>query len=394
MRVVLAGLCRTPVGALGGALSSLHATDLGAAVARAVLARTGMDPGELDEVIAGSGGQPVAEANIARQIALAAGVPVRVPAFSVQRNCASGFQAVTSAADAILAGRARAILALGAESMSQAPYLDYTGRFGQRLRHRELRDALWEGMTDRYSGLVMGETAELLAERFAVSRSEQDAYAVQSHRRAVAAVGSGAMEAEIVPVTVMRRTGPVEVTLDEGPLPSASPERLAALPPAFRAGGTVTAGNACPMNDAAAGCLVLSEDEARRRGIRWDAILVSYAYVGVEPREMGLGPVEAVPLALERAGLELADCDLVELNEAFAVQALVCERLLGLHPERTNVQGGALALGHPVGATGLRLLTTLAHALARRGGRFGLATLCVGGGMGAAIVIERTAEEG
>lgn len=394
MRVVLAGLCRTPVGALGGALSSLHATDLGAAVARAVLARTGMDPGELDEVIAGSGGQPVAEANIARQIALAAGVPVRVPAFSVQRNCASGFQAVTSAADAILAGRARAILALGAESMSQAPYLDYTGRFGQRLRHRELRDALWEGMTDRYSGLVMGETAELLAERFAVSRSEQDAYAVESHRRAVAAVGSGAMEAEIVPVTVMRRTGPVEVTLDEGPLPSASPERLAALPPAFRAGGTVTAGNACPMNDAAAGCLVLSEDEARRRGIRGDAILVSYAYVGVEPREMGLGPVEAVPLALERAGLELADCDLVELNEAFAVQALVCERLLGLHPERTNVQGGALALGHPVGATGLRLLTTLAHALARRGGRFGLATLCVGGGMGAAIVIERTAEEG
>lgn len=392
MRVVLAGLCRTPVGALGGALSGLDATDLGAHVARAVLERTGMDPAGLDEVIAGSGGQPVAEANIARQIALAAGIPVGVPAFSVQRNCASGFQAVTSAADAILAGRAQAILALGVESMSRAPYLDYTGRFGQRLRHRELRDALWEGMTDRHCGLLMGETAELLAERFGIGRQEQDAYAVQSHRRALAALSSGELGDEIVAVTVSRHGSAVQVTVDEGPLPSVSPQRLAALPPAFRPGGTVTAGNACPMNDAAAGCLVLSEAEARRRAIRPDVRLVSYAYAGVDPREMGLGPVEAVPRALEPAGLSIGAMDLVEINEAFAVQVLVCQRLLGLDPERTNVVGGALALGHPVGATGLRLITTLAHALARRGGRFGLATLCVGGGMGGAVVIERSEE--
>ncbi len=389
--VVIAGLARTPVGAFGGNFKDLSASALGEVAAAATLTRAGLEGSLVDEVVCGSGGQPIAEANIARQIGLRLGLPQATPAFSVQRNCASGLQALTSAAQAVSAQDAEVVLAIGTENMSQAPYLSYGARWGLRLRHQELRDAIWEGLTDGYTGLLMGETAENLAERYQITRQAQDAYALESHRLAFQASRSGAFRDEIATVAVAARKGdpPVEIGRDEGPSPALSPDRMAMAPTIFRPGGTVTPLNSCPLNDAAASCLVLSEAAARRRGIVPQARLVAYAYAGCAPELMGLGPVPATKKALDKAGLRLDQMDLIEINEAFAAQVLACQAELGYDPRQANVTGGAIALGHPIGATGLRLTATLVHAMIRSEARYGLVTLCIGGGQGAAAIFER-----
>ncbi len=389
--IVIAGLARTAVGAFGGNLKDVSATALGVATGQATLARAGLDPAAVDELICGSGGQPIAEANVARQIGLRLGLPESTPAFSVQRNCASGLQALTSAAQSIAAGDAQAVLAVGAENMSQAPYLTYGARWGLHLRHQELRDAIWEGLTDAYSGLLMGETAENLAERYQLSRQAQDAFALESHRLAYQASRTGLFKAEIAPVQVAaRRNDPaVEISRDEGPSPALSPDRMAMAPTIFKKGGTVTPLNSCPLNDAAASCLVMSEQAAKDRGITPQARLLGYAYAGCDPKMMGLGPVPATQKLLKKLGLRLDQIDLIEINEAFAAQVLACQRELDYDPARANVSGGAIALGHPIGATGLRLTATLVHAMARLNARLGLVTLCIGGGQGAAAIFER-----
>lgn len=389
--VVIAGLARTPVGAFGGNFKDLAASRLGQLSAAATLARAGVAAEAVDEVICGSGGQPIAEANVARQVGLRLGLPVATPAFSVQRNCASGLQALTSAAQSVAAGDADVVLAIGTENMSQAPYLTYGARWGLRLRHQELRDAIWEGLTDAYSGLLMGETAENLADHYQITREAQDAYALASHRLAYQASRSGLFADEIAPVEVAARRGdpPLEIGRDEGPNPALSPDRMAMAPTIFRAGGTVTPLNSCPLNDAAASCLVLSESAAKRWGVTPQARLISYAYAGCAPEMMGLGPVPATKKALDKAGLSLGAIDLIEINEAFAAQVLACQAELAYEPSRANQTGGAIALGHPIGATGLRLTVTLVHALDRLRTRYGLVTLCIGGGQGAAAIFER-----
>lgn len=391
MNLFVAGVLRTPVGAFGGQLKDVSATTLGAHVARAVLDRTGFPAEALDELVAGSGGQPLDQANVARQIGLAAGLPISLPAFSVQRNCASGIQALTSAAQAVKAGDAQAVLALGVENMSQAPYLVYGARWGLRLRHSEMRDSLWEGLTDAHTGLLMGETAENLADAYQISREEQDAFALDSHRKAFQASRGGKFQAEIAPIGVAPRKGDPEVPLtrDEGPNPALSPDRMALAPTIFKKGGTVTPLNSCPLNDAGAGLLLLGEEAVARHGVKPLARLVSYAHTGCDPRTMGLGPVQATRQALQKAHLNLADIGLIEINEAFAAQVIACQRELGYDPEIANVNGGGIALGHPIGATGLRLVATLVHEMQRRQVRYGLATLCVGGGQGAAAIFER-----
>ncbi|MEW6082122.1 MAG: thiolase family protein [Bacillota bacterium] len=388
--IVLAGFCRTPVGNFGGAFREMNSTQLGVVVAREALQRVGIEPRDLDEVVFSSGGHPTKEANLGRQVSLFASFPYEIPAFSVQRNCAGGLQAVTSAAQAIRAGDGEVILAGGAENMSNAPYEVYGARWGLRLRHAAFEDSLWTGLTDPYTGLIMGLTAENLAERYGITREEQDTWAVESHRKAFTAARMGRFKDEIVPVEVPKRRGPAEVVKqDESPVAGLSLERLALAEPVFKKDGTVTAGNSCPINDAASACVVASEEAASRLDIKPMAYLRSWAYAGCDPSIMGIGPVHSTRKALEKAGLKLEDIDLMEINEAFAAQVIACQREMGFDVDRINVNGGGIALGHPIGATGLRLLTTLAHEMARRGARYGLATLCVGGGMGGSVILER-----
>ncbi|HEY7461516.1 MAG TPA: thiolase family protein [Gemmatimonadota bacterium] len=423
--VVVVDGVRTPYVKAGEALASVPAVDLGRTVLRELIERAELDVEAVDEVIIGNTGMPSDAANLARVVALEAGVPRRVPAFTVQRNCASGMEAITSGALRIRHGEAQVVLAGGVESMSNMPLLfpdEFSGvmqalnrargvpakaRAASRLRPRQLKPvvALLEGLTDPVCGLNMGQTAELLAKEFGISREEQDAFALESHRRASAAQAAGWLDEEIVPVYVAPDYGrPVEK--DVGPRPNQSLEALARLPPVFdRRFGTVTAGNACMVTDGAAAVLLMEGDRARGLGYRPLGRVVSFAYAGCDPARMGLGPAHATPLALERAGLTLERMDLIEFNEAFAAQVLAnreafaspefAREALGrdeppgeLDPARTNVNGGAIALGHPVGSTGTRLVLTLLKELRRRGGRYGLATLCVGGGQGGAVVVE------
>jgi acetyl-CoA C-acetyltransferase len=390
---------RTPVGAHGGALRSKRAQDLAEIVFRAVIERTGLDPAVLDEVILGNIGQPSDAANIGRVAALMAGVPMDVPGFTVQRNCASGIQSVTSAYQAIQSGDGEVFLCGGTESMSNIPYLLKQARWGYKLRHAELTDGLWEGLTDPICDQIMGRTAENLAEKYGISREEQDKYAIQSHKKAFMAQRMGKFDDEIVPVEVVKKVAGREVarekiTQDETINPGLTVQKAALYPTVFKKDGTVTPANACPISDGAAAMIVCTAEKAQELGLKPTARIVTYAYAAVDPAYMGIGPAFAVPKALKRAGLSLDDIDLIELNEAFAAQVLSDAKELEAQGhnwdwDKVNVNGGAIALGHPVGCTAAKLVATLTHEMQRREVRYGMDTMCVGGGQGGCLILER-----
>lgn len=388
--VVIASACRTAIGTFGGALKDVSAVDLGAVVIREALARAKAAPADTGDVIMGCVLQAGAGMNVARQAALKAGLPIEVPAETINRVCGSGLQAVVHAVEAITCGYTDQVVAGGTESMSNAAYLLKGARWGLRLGHGEVIDSLLnEGLTCAINACHMGVTAEEIARRSGITRAEQDAFAAESQRRAVAAIADGSFKEEIVGVEVPGKKGAVtRVETDEHPRADTTPEKLAALRPAFTKEGSVTAGNASGINDGAAAVVVTSADRARALGVAPLARIRGYATVGVDPMIMGMGPVPAVRLALKRAGVDVSDIALFELNEAFAVQAVAVARELGLDPAKVNVHGGAVALGHPIGASGARVLTTLLHALRARGGGLGVASLCIGGGMGIAMVVE------
>jgi acetyl-CoA C-acetyltransferase len=391
--VVVSGV-RTPIGNFGGALKDIPAHKLGELVVRELLTRTPFDPALVEEVIIGCVGQPSDAYNIARVIGLSAGLPIRTPAYSVQRNCASGVQPFINAYQNIQSQDANIQVVGGVESMSRAPFVSRDMRWGKRLRHTEFIDSIWEGLTDAFCGQLMGQTAETLAHEFDISRDEQDSFAVLSHQRAFRALREGRLKDETMSMTIPKVVGgrevaPTVLTQDEGPNIGLTTQQLALYPPMFQESGTVTAGNSCPLNDGAAAALVMSGERARELGLRPLGRIRGYACVGVEPARMGIGPVEALPLALKRAGMTLQDLDLIEVNEAFAAQYLAVERALELNRDVVNVNGGAIALGHPIGMTGTRLVLTLLHELQRRNALAGAVTLCVGGGQGAAMILER-----
>lgn len=380
---------RTAFGTFGGSLAAATGVELGTAAAQGALQRCGLDGSDVDNVVFGSVIQSYnGSAYVARHVALSAGVPEGVPALTVNRLCGSGLQSVITAAKDIRAGDSEVSLVGGTESMSQTPYLLRQARFGLRMGDGLATDMLSEILTDAYSGLPMGVTAENLARRYDISREEQDELALLSQQRAAAARDCGRFAEEIVPVTVKERKGEKQVALDEHIRDNTTLERLGALKPAFVQDGTVTAGNSSGINDGAAALLVASETAVRVKGLQPLARIVSYGVVGVNPAYMGIGPVPAIKLALDNGQLKPKDIDLWEVNEAFAAQYLSVEKELGLPRERTNVNGGAIALGHPVGASGARLLLTLVYELRRRSLRYGVASLCIGGGQGIAMVVE------
>jgi acetyl-CoA C-acetyltransferase len=388
--VILSG-CRTPIGTFGGAFKDVPATDLGAVTVREAVKRAGIRADQVDEVVLGCILQAGVGMNPARQAAIRAGIPESVPAHTVNKVCGSGLKAVTLAAQAVKCGDAEVVVAGGLENMSRAPFLLPGARWGERLGHgRVLDHMIHEGLTDAFHDIHMGVTAENLVERYRISREDQDSFAAESQARAQAAIGAGRFKAEIVPVPVPQRKGePTLVDKDEHPRADTTRESLAKLKPAFKKDGTVTAGNSSGLNDGAAALVVTSGARAAGLGVRPLARIVAYASAAVDPRFMGIGPVPAVRKALERAGLSLEAIDLFELNEAFAAQSLAVLRELNLDPARVNINGGAIALGHPIGASGARVLVTLLHALAARGAKRGLAGLCIGGGQGVAMVVER-----
>jgi acetyl-CoA C-acetyltransferase len=388
--VILSG-CRTPIGTFGGAFKDVPATDLGAVTVREAVKRAGIRPDQVDEVVLGCILQAGVGMNPARQASIKAGIPESVPAHTVNKVCGSGLKAVTLAAQAVKCGDAEVVVAGGLENMSRAPFLLPGARWGERLGHgRVLDHMIHEGLTDAFHDIHMGVTAENLVERYRISREDQDSFAAESQARAQAAIAAGRFKAEIVPVPVPQRKGePTLVDKDEHPRSDTTRESLAKLKPAFKKDGTVTAGNSSGLNDGAAALVVTSAARAAGWGLRPLARIVAYASAAVDPRYMGIGPVPAVRKALERAGLGLEAIDLFELNEAFAAQSLAVLRELKLDPARVNVNGGAIALGHPIGASGARILVTLLHALSVRGARRGLAGLCIGGGQGVAMVVER-----
>lgn len=389
--VFLAGTVRTPIGRFGGTLASWTAADLGVAVARESLSRAGLEADQIAESIWGCARQAGGGPNIARQITFKAGAPASIPAFTVNQACGSGLKAIILAAQEILLGRAEAILTGGTESMSRVPYFAEGARWGARMGHMSLTDGMYrDGFNDPLSGLVMGETAENLAQKYNISREEQDEFALRSQQRAEDASRNGRFDDEILPLEVKNRKGDTaEFGLDEHCRFGTNLADLAKLQPVFSGQGTVTAGNSSGITDGAAACVVLSEDALQRFGVEAQARLVDYEIAGVPPEIMGIGPVPAVRTLLARQKLTLEQIDLIELNEAFAAQVIACERELNFDSERLNVNGGAIALGHPIGCTGVRITTTLLHELNKRKARLGLATLCVSGGMGLALLLER-----
>jgi 3-oxoadipyl-CoA thiolase len=388
---------RTPFGRYGGALAGVRPDDLAATVIAAVVERTGIDPGLIEDVILGCANQAGEDnRNVARMALLLAGLPVEVAGQTVNRLCGSGLQAVNDAAHAIWADEGDVFVAGGVESMTRAPYVMAKPSGAWDRGSRELFDTTlgWRftnpRLAESHYPYSMGETGENVAERWEVGRDLQDEFALRSHQRAVAAMNDGRFDSQIVPVPVPQRTGePLVVSRDEHPRPDTSLDALGRLRPAFRTDGTVTAGNSSGINDGAAALLLAEASRARSLGLRPMARVVATAVAGVDPAVMGIGPVPAARKAMERAGIAVADLDLVELNEAFASQSIVCINELGLDPERVNVNGGAIALGHPLGASGGRLMTMLVHELVRRGGRYGLAAMCIGVGQGIATVVER-----
>jgi acetyl-CoA C-acetyltransferase len=389
--VVVLSAVRTPIGRFGGVFASLSAADLGTAAAREALARAAVPAEDVTETIFGHGRQAGGGPNSARQVSRRAGVPDTVPAFTVNKACASSLKAITLAALTIAAGENEVVLAGGHECMSATPYLLPRARFGYRMGNAELVDGMMrDGFLCPLCGELMGETAERLAREYGISRGEQDRWALESQRRASAAAAEGRASAEIVPVEVETRKGKTLVSTDEHPRPDTTPESLSRLPPVFAADGTVHAGNSSGITDGAAALVIASREYAASRGISPLARIAAWTSSGVDPARMGIGPVPAVRRLLEKTGLALPDVDLIELNEAFAAQVIACERDLGLDRGRLNVNGGAIALGHPIGATGARIATTLLHEMRRREARRGMATLCVSGGMGMAVLFEST----
>lgn len=391
-RLVLAAPVRTPIGKFGGALAALSAADLGTAAAKAALERSALEPGRVDQVIFGHGRQGGGGPNTARQIAWRAGVPQERPAWTVNQACGSGLQAILSAARAIRLDEAEVVLVGGTESMSNTPYLLPRARWGYRLGHAEIVDGMYkDGFNDPLSGMIMGETAEELARQRGVTRDAADRWALASQQRCEAARKAGRFAAEIAPVAVAGRKGETLVEHDEHPRDGVELATLAKMAPVFGNGDTVTAGNASGITDGAAAMLVASEAAAERLGLAPAAYLVDWEVVGVDPRIMGIGPVPATRRLLERRGLGYDAIEAVELNEAFASQVVACLDELPFDRERVNPDGGSIALGHPIGATGARIVTTLIHGMAARDQRVGLATLCISGGMGISVLIERAA---
>ena len=389
--VVVAGAVRTPIGKFGGSLAGIHVADLGAVAAKEALRRAGLAADAIDETIVGHARQAGNGPNVARQVAHFAGVPDERPAYTINKACASGLQAVISGAQAVALGDSDVVLAGGAENMSAIPFLLPDERWGRKLGDMSVVDAMYrDGYLCRLCNQVMGETAETLVTRYAISREEQDRYALESQKRAAAAWADGRMAAEVVPVTYLdAKRKEAVLDKDEHPRADTSLESLAKLPPVFRKDGSVHAGNSSAITDGAAAVIVLAEEKAATLGVTPMARVVASVSAGVDAAAMGLGPVPAVKTLFARTGLSMKDMDVVELNEAFASQVLACDRELGFDRERLNVNGGAIALGHPTGCSGTRIVVTLLHELERRGGRYGLATLCVSGGQGMAVLFER-----
>jgi acetyl-CoA C-acetyltransferase len=389
--IVIVAPVRTAIGRYQGGFQHTPAADLGAAVIRATLERASISPRDVDEVILGCVGQVGEDAFNARLCALRAGLPVTSRAYNVNRLCGSGLQAICSAAMEILTDQARVVVAGGNENMTRQPYLLAKAGLGQRFGDVTLVDGTQSLVTDPFGHYAMGRTAECVADRYAVSREDQDSFALESQRRTATAIAAHAFDRQIVPVAVPQPRGePVVVAQDEHPRPDVTAERLATLRPAFREGGSVTAGNSSGINDAASAVVVVRQQEALARGCRSLGRLVAWAVAGVEPEIMGIAPAAAVRTLLVKAGMALGDIDLIELNEAFAAQAVAVIRELGADPARVNVNGGAIALGHPVGATGAVLVTKLLHALQDQDKEWGIVSLCIGGGQGIAALFQRT----
>jgi len=387
---VIAGAVRTAIGDFGGGLRSVSPLDLAQHVIGAVIGRSSVQSGWIDKVIFGCNFAPL-DQNIARDAAYKAGVPQEAPAFTINSTCGASLQAIISAAQSVCCGETDMVLAGGVESMSNAPYIMASARWGQRLRHAEVLDLLWKGMQEPNMGVGMGLTAENLAEKHQISREDQDAFALLSHQRAAKAILEGKFKEEITPVTIPGRKGEYVVfEVDEHVRRDTTLESLAKLPPIFKKGGTVTAGNACSMNDGASAVIVTHRDRANELGLKSLATIKSYHVVGVDPNFMGIGPVPAIKRALKKANLSLGEIARFEINEAFAAQYLACERELGLDREKVNVHGNGIALGHPVGATGCRLVVTLLYGMMADNLGLGVASLCAGGGMGFALILERS----
>jgi acetyl-CoA C-acetyltransferase len=390
-KIYLAAAVRTPIGRFGGTLAAWTAADLGTAVAKESLRRAKIQADQVDDSIWGCARQAGGGPNVARQITFRAGVPDTTPAFTVNQACGSGLRAIILAAEKIMLGRANIVLAGGAESMSRVPYFAEGARWGARMGHAELVDGMYrDGFNDPLSGMVMGETAEELARRYEIDRDEQDEYALRSQQRAAEAVAAGRFNDEVLPLELKDRKGNVtSFATDEHVRAKTTIDDLKKLAPVFSKDGTVTAGNSSGITDGAAAVVLMSEQALRDSGAEPLARLVDYEIVGVAPEIMGIGPVPAVRGLLERQKLSLADIDLIELNEAFAAQVIACDRDLQFDSEKLNVNGGAIALGHPIGCTGVRISTTLLHEMKRRKAKRGLATLCISGGMGIAMLVER-----
>jgi acetyl-CoA C-acetyltransferase len=387
---ILSGV-RTPIGKFGGALASLTAADMGVAAAKAAMKRAEIDPAQVDETIFGNARQAGGGPNVARQISVRSGVPQEVPAFTVNKACASGMKSIALAFQAILLGDASCILAGGSESMSRVPYY-LEARWGYRLGNQELVDGMYrDGFFCPLAKMVMGETAEVLVEQFKITREEQDEYALQSQTRAARAIGAGRFDAEIVPVTIEGKKGATTFARDEHPFPDASMAKLGKLAPVFSETGTITAGNSSGITDGAAAVVVASEHFVKQNNLKPLARITAVASAGVDPRTMGIGPVPALRKLEERHNLRTHEFGLIELNEAFAAQVLACDRTLNLNRDRLNVNGGAIALGHPIGCTGTRITVTLMHEMLKRNTKRGVATLCVSGGMGMALALESVA---
>lgn len=389
--VVIASAVRTPIGSFGGALTGVPAVELGAIAAKAAMERAGIKPEQVDQAIIGNVISAGLGQNVGRQVLIRAGIPQEKPAFSLNIVCGSGLRAVSLAASIIKAGDAEIILAGGTENMSAAPYIMRNHRYGNRMGNDTIVDSMInDGLWDAFNDYHMGVTAENVAKKYNITREEQDAFALRSQQRAQAAIEGGKFKEEIVPVAIPQKKGDPKIfDTDEFPRFGTTIEGLQKLRPAFIKDGTVTAGNASGINDGAAMMIVCSKDKAQELGLPILATIRGYGTEGVDPTIMGIGPVPSSQAALKMAGLAVEDMDLVEANEAFAAQAIAVTRDLNLDPEKTNVNGGAIAIGHPVGASGARILVTLLHEMKRRNSKYGLATLCIGGGMGTALVVEK-----
>ena len=392
---VIVAAVRTAIGSFGGSFKNTTAVELGSIVVKAALDQAKVDPKLVDELIFGNVLQAGLGQNVARQVAIKAGLPIEVPSFTINKVCGSGLKAVQLAAQAIENGDAEVVVAGGTENMSLSPYVVNSARWGARMGDVSMVDTMvYDGLTDAFSGVHMGITAENIAEKYGFTREQQDAFAVVSQRRAVDAIAAGKFVDEIIPVVIPQKKGdPIIVDTDEYPKPGTSMEGLAKLRPAFKKDGTVTAANASGLNDGAACLVLMSEEKAKALGLKPLVVIKAAASAGVDPQIMGTGPIPATRKALAKANLSVEDLDLVEANEAFAAQALSVVTELKLNPEIVNVNGGAIALGHPIGASGARILVSLIHEMMKRSAKTGLATLCIGGGQGISVIVESVNHE-